>query len=111
MIKGRFAIPIPSQVIIEGFKSYKDQTSTELFSNNINVVGMPYACKRNSIRSALQCVCARGTPAPAGGPHVAEVDRAGLLILAAMPPLQPPPHVRTLASGSEWRWKVKLLPW
>ncbi|KAL6781958.1 SMC3 [Auxenochlorella protothecoides x Auxenochlorella symbiontica] len=26
------------QVIIEGFKSYKDQTSTELFSNNINVV-------------------------------------------------------------------------
>ncbi|KFM27906.1 Structural maintenance of chromosomes protein 3 [Auxenochlorella protothecoides] len=29
-------------VIIEGFKSYKDQTSTELFSNNINVVAIRF---------------------------------------------------------------------
>jgi hypothetical protein len=27
------------QVIIEGFKSYKDQTAAEPFSNKINVVG------------------------------------------------------------------------
>ena len=29
----------PAQVIIEGFKSYKDQTIAEPFSNKINTVG------------------------------------------------------------------------
>ena len=28
------------QVIIEGFKSYKDQTRTDPFSNKINAIGM-----------------------------------------------------------------------
>ena len=31
------------QVIIEGFKSYKDQTVAEPFSQKINVVGRPQA--------------------------------------------------------------------
>lgn len=43
MIVVRHARPVPrlghAQVIIEGFKSYKDQTIAEPFSNKINTVG------------------------------------------------------------------------
>lgn len=35
------AFSLSVQVVIEGFKSYKDQTIIEPFSENINVVGTP----------------------------------------------------------------------
>jgi recombinational DNA repair ATPase RecF len=49
--------PAPPQVIIDGFKSYKDQTITEPFSPKINcVVGANGSGKSNFFHGAF---CAR----------------------------------------------------
>lgn len=36
------------QVLVEGFKSYKDQTRTEPFSNKLNTIGMSHLVEHSS---------------------------------------------------------------
>lgn len=68
-------LPLPFQVIIEGFKSYKDQTVSDSFSPGVNVVGE-----------------LNGRAGEGGGvPRSLAVSRTSHAVLLTPPLLPPPP--------------------
>ena len=78
-IRGAPAHPLPPslQVIIEGFKSYKDQTVSESFSPGVNVVGRRGGRASREARAWLGAAGATARLPPPPTPLLSRRERVG----------------------------------
>lgn len=97
-------MPLPTQVIIEGFKSYKDQTISDPFSDKINVIGEAGPPASVLAAPAATHLLSSAPPVAPQSAPMAPASRTSSTVRAqgwqrapmhvAPPPPPPPPPVR-----------------